>query len=302
METAPFNTSLTKGSSNTLLALIMVIIIEGISVIFEDIARHKSDAEANSAVAHCFDVVSGTFQNVTWKSLRVGNIIKVESGEKFPADLLLLCAATEKGGGCGQAYVETKSLDGETNLKLRVSSEEMAYLFKSEGTHSGKPGERKWEPNESTLLKLAKDGKCRTVSFCSGVCGLCIVHLLFIYCSFFFFLFIYLVIVFSGVTPFQTNPTNCISNLHIILFLVLSCFLLFSLVLSCSLFFFFSSFFLCFFFSLFLFFFFSFFLFSRLLMIHGILKPVKVYIPLVVPLNCLLPLLLLLAPTKYHCQ
>jgi len=173
----------------------MVIIIEGISVIFEDIARHKSDAEANSAVAHCFDVVSGTFQNVTWKSLRVGNIIKVESGEKFPADLLLLCAATEKGGGCGQAYVETKSLDGETNLKLRVSSEEMAYLFKSEGTHSGKPGERKWEPNESTLLKLAKDGKCRTVSFCSGVCGLCIVHLLFIYCSFivhfsFFCLFI----------------------------------------------------------------------------------------------------------------
>jgi len=45
----------------------------------------------------------------------VGNIVKVVEDGFFPADLILLNSPGPKG----TLYVETKNLDGETNLKMR---------------------------------------------------------------------------------------------------------------------------------------------------------------------------------------
>lgn len=45
----------------------------------------------------------------------VGDLIRVENGEYFPADLAVL----GNGGGKGTCFIETKNLDGETNLKIR---------------------------------------------------------------------------------------------------------------------------------------------------------------------------------------
>ena len=48
-----------------------------------------------------------------WKKLLVGDVIRVKKNEPLPADLLVLdCSNTE-----GKIFVETKNLDGETNLK-----------------------------------------------------------------------------------------------------------------------------------------------------------------------------------------
>ncbi len=52
-------------------------------------------------------------------------MIKVKENEFFPADLLLI-ASTGLEGLC---YVETKSLDGETNLKHKVAPKQLNDYF-----------------------------------------------------------------------------------------------------------------------------------------------------------------------------
>lgn len=47
--------------------------------------------------------------------MEVGDIVYVQRGQEFPADLVLLASALEEG----ICYVETSNLDGETNLKQR---------------------------------------------------------------------------------------------------------------------------------------------------------------------------------------
>ncbi|KAJ2725620.1 phospholipid transporting ATPase [Coemansia sp. Benny D115] len=52
-----------------------------------------------------------------WRHLHVGDIVLVRDGDSVPADLVLLVTSDEDGGSL--CFIETKNLDGETNLKTK---------------------------------------------------------------------------------------------------------------------------------------------------------------------------------------
>ncbi|CCK71241.1 aminophospholipid-translocating P4-type ATPase DNF1 KNAG_0G01830 [Huiozyma naganishii CBS 8797] len=57
------------------------------------------------------------FSKDFWKNVKVGDIVRIHNNDEIPADVILL-ASSDNDGAC---YLETKNLDGETNLKVRQS-------------------------------------------------------------------------------------------------------------------------------------------------------------------------------------
>ncbi|PKU70255.1 probable phospholipid-transporting ATPase 8 [Dendrobium catenatum] len=80
----------------------------------EDWRRKQQDIEVNNRKVDVYDG-SHTFNSTEWKKLRVGDIVRVEKDEFFPADLVLISSSSEDGF----CFVETMNLDGETNLKRK---------------------------------------------------------------------------------------------------------------------------------------------------------------------------------------
>ncbi|KUF82695.1 phospholipid-transporting ATPase [Phytophthora nicotianae] len=103
------------------IVLMLVLSIDAVFAAIEDRGRHIADAKMNARVSHIFDLDEpGCFRDDTWRNVAVGDIIKVENYEAIPADLLLLAVSEpDPNAPTGICFVETKSLDGETNLKVR---------------------------------------------------------------------------------------------------------------------------------------------------------------------------------------
>ena len=80
---------------------------------FEDYQRYKSDSETNKAPV--FVLKEHQFRYVRSDQVKVGDILLIEDGQTFPADLVLLNSSFADG----TCFIQTSSLDGEKNLKKR---------------------------------------------------------------------------------------------------------------------------------------------------------------------------------------
>ncbi|CAG8521260.1 6113_t:CDS:10 [Diversispora eburnea] len=146
---------------NPVLAALPMFIITSITAIkdgFEDFKRHVTDRSVNNRKTQTLgnwknvnypDTKSSFFSKksteekekekqpndskVDWKQtmfkdVRVGDFIKLCDDDFIPADILIL-STSEPNSLC---YVETKNLDGETNLKIRTSVPETDHITKPE--------------------------------------------------------------------------------------------------------------------------------------------------------------------------
>lgn len=57
--------------------------------------------------------------------MKPGNLVKVSEDEAIPADLCLVKSSDAKG----TLYIETKNLDGETNLKNKYVHKDINEMF-----------------------------------------------------------------------------------------------------------------------------------------------------------------------------
>lgn len=106
----------------TIAPLLIVLLISAGKELVEDYRRKQADNALNTSKAR---VLRGTsFTEAKWINVAVGDVIRVESEEPFPADLVLL-ASSEPEGLC---YIETANLDGETNLKIKQALPETSTM------------------------------------------------------------------------------------------------------------------------------------------------------------------------------
>ncbi|RKO98481.1 hypothetical protein CXG81DRAFT_15869, partial [Caulochytrium protostelioides] len=63
-----------------------------------------------------------------WQQLRVGDFVLLQNNDPIPADVLLI-STSEADNEC---YVETKNLDGETNLKIRTGVPALSWVMTPE--------------------------------------------------------------------------------------------------------------------------------------------------------------------------
>ncbi|KAI5821040.1 hypothetical protein BZA77DRAFT_336364 [Pyronema omphalodes] len=139
--------------------LIVVLLVSAGKELIEDFKRKSSDTELNRSKAQ---VLTGSeFLVKKWIDVRVGDIVRVESEDPFPADLILL-ASSEPEGLC---YIETANLDGETNLKIKQALPETSGLVDPGGLSRISGRVRSEQPNsslytyEGTLMMSSTGGE-----------------------------------------------------------------------------------------------------------------------------------------------
>ncbi|CAH7683306.1 putative aminophspholipid translocase [Phakopsora pachyrhizi] len=65
------------------------------------------------------------FKKAKWDSLRVGDYVKVLNNQAVPADILICSSSDSEENVC---FIETKNLDGETNLKSRHGLSQLNFI------------------------------------------------------------------------------------------------------------------------------------------------------------------------------
>ena len=107
-----------KKPSSMIGTFAFVLIATMLKELYEDYNRYKQDKQSNSRIVHKLN--TDGWNLVKCSTLRPGEIVKINKEEEFSADCLIIQSSNETG----YCYIDTKNLDGETNLKEKTSIEE----------------------------------------------------------------------------------------------------------------------------------------------------------------------------------
>ena len=159
--------SYSNGIPLILIPLTLVVCLNGAKDLYEDFKRKESDNKENNSKCYIFDSVLKKFIEKKWHEIKHGDIVKILKDEQIPADLLLL-TTSEESGFC---YIETKNIDGETNLKNKQSNSEIKNKIKKEEDLSDlkyvcvtKPPDQYIYKFDGTLYKINQDGKIQDIN------------------------------------------------------------------------------------------------------------------------------------------
>ena len=111
------------GQYTTVLPLCLFVALAMLREAYDDYHRHKQDRVENNSDAKKFvRHPDGRYewQTIPWKDISVGDIICLGNDDQIPADVVVLASSNDKG----ICFIETASLDGETNLKQRQALKE----------------------------------------------------------------------------------------------------------------------------------------------------------------------------------
>ncbi|KAI8583404.1 hypothetical protein K450DRAFT_223488 [Umbelopsis ramanniana AG] len=146
----------------TLVPLLIVLLITAVKEVIEDWGVHRSDAELNAR--GCKVLEGSQFVERPWRDIRVGDIVRIDGGGHFPADLVLL-SSSEPEGLC---YIETSNLDGEVNLKIKQALPQTAKcvtpldIGQLQGTiKSEQPNNRLYNYDGTVTLAVDEVGRNR---------------------------------------------------------------------------------------------------------------------------------------------
>ncbi|ESK93693.1 calcium transporting atpase [Moniliophthora roreri MCA 2997] len=128
----------------TIAPLAVVLLASAFKEVQEDLKRHQSDSELNSRKAKAL-TTQDTFTEKKWKDIHVGDVVRLESDDFIPADMVLL-SSSEPEGLC---YIETSNLDGETNLKIKQASPHTSQLTSPAPVNALRGMLRSEHPNNS---------------------------------------------------------------------------------------------------------------------------------------------------------
>jgi phospholipid-transporting ATPase len=120
--------SISNGVPASAYPLAAVVFVAMLKDAFEDYKRNKSDNEENFKATKVYRNKTGNFEDVVWKDLKPGHLVRVAEDEAIPADLVLVKSSDPKGS----LYIETKNLDGETNLKNKYLHKDILEKFSND--------------------------------------------------------------------------------------------------------------------------------------------------------------------------
>ena len=72
------------------------------------------------------------FVEIARSHLQIGDIVRIDNRQEIPADVVIISVHEKTQPAQGLCFVETKQLDGETNLKSRSALQ----LARPSGHHS----------------------------------------------------------------------------------------------------------------------------------------------------------------------